>query len=84
MPVIPGINDDEANLEATARFLAPLAGVRKVDLLPYHRTGEAKVARLGQASVCTGAAPHPATNGGPGGDRSAPGASPPTSEATHE
>lgn len=59
VPVIPGINDDEANLEATARFLAPLAGVRKVDLLPYHRTGEAKAARMGQASVFTAQPPTP-------------------------
>ena len=49
VPVIPGINDDDANLEATARFLAPLPGVRKVDLLPYHGTGAAKFARLGKA-----------------------------------
>jgi len=47
VPVVPGINDDEANLEATAAFLAPLAGVRRVDLLPYHPTGEAKFARVG-------------------------------------
>ena len=47
IPIIPGINDDEANLEATAAFLAPLAGVRQVDLLPYHPTGEAKFARVG-------------------------------------
>ena len=47
IPVIPGLNDDEANLEATARFLSSLAGVRQVDLLPYHRTGEAKFARMG-------------------------------------
>ena len=49
VPVIPGINDDAANLEATARFLAPLPGVRRVDLLPYHATGQAKFARLGMA-----------------------------------
>jgi len=47
VPVIPGLNDDLANLEATADFLASLAGARRVDLLPYHRTGEAKFARLG-------------------------------------
>jgi pyruvate formate lyase activating enzyme len=48
VPVIPGINDDETNLEASARFLSGLPGVRKVDLLPYHGTGEAKFARLGK------------------------------------
>ncbi|BDU74092.1 glycyl-radical enzyme activating protein [Mesoterricola silvestris] len=47
MPVIPGLNDDEANLDATARFVAGLPGAR-LDLLPYHATGSAKFARLGR------------------------------------
>jgi len=47
VPVIPGVNDDEANLDATAAFLRPLSGIRQVDLLPYHPTGEAKFARVG-------------------------------------
>lgn len=47
VPVIPGINDDLANLEATAAFLEPLPGVRQVDLLPYHPMGEAKAVRVG-------------------------------------
>jgi pyruvate formate lyase activating enzyme len=54
VPVIPGVNDDDANLEATARFLSSLAGVRQVDLLPYHRTGEAKFARLGRNYLLAG------------------------------
>jgi len=48
IPVIPGINDDEGNLEASARFLSSLGSVRRVDLLPYHNTGEAKFARVGR------------------------------------
>ncbi len=56
VPVIPGVNDDEANLEATARFLAPLPGVRRVDLLPYHATGQAKFARLGLCYALPGLA----------------------------
>jgi len=47
VPIIPGINDDEANLEATARIAAGTPGVRRVDLLPYHGTAEAKFARMG-------------------------------------
>ena len=54
VPVIPGVNDDEANLRATAAFLAPLAGIRQVDLLPYHPTGEAKFARVGMAYTLHG------------------------------
>jgi pyruvate formate lyase activating enzyme len=47
VPIIPGVNDDESNLDATAAFLRPLPGICKVDLLPYHPTGEAKFARVG-------------------------------------
>ena len=54
VPIIPGVNDDEANLSATAAFLAPLAGIRQVDLLPYHPTGEAKFARVGMAYALHG------------------------------
>ena len=48
VPVVPGVNDDAANLEATARFVARLPGVRRLDLLPYHSTGAAKFRRLGR------------------------------------
>lgn len=48
IPVIPGVNDDDAAASAAAAFLAPLPGVREVHLLPYHPTGEAKFARLGR------------------------------------
>lgn len=47
VPVIPGINDDAANLGETAAFVAGLRGVRQVTLLPYHATGEPKFARVG-------------------------------------
>lgn len=47
IPIIPGVNDDADNLDATAEFLRPLAGITRVDLLPYHPTGEAKFARVG-------------------------------------
>jgi pyruvate formate lyase activating enzyme len=45
MPVIPGINDDEKNIRATARFLIK-AGRRDIHCLPYHNFGEAKISRL--------------------------------------
>ena len=54
VPVIPGINDDDGNMEATARFLSSLAGVRQVDLLPYHRIGEPKFARMGMTYTLAG------------------------------
>jgi pyruvate formate lyase activating enzyme len=48
VPVVPGVNDDPANLEATARFVARTPGVRRLDLLPYHGIGAAKFRRLGR------------------------------------
>lgn len=51
VPVIPGLNDDEANLCAVARLAAELRSVRRVSLLPYHRTGVGKLARLGRNDV---------------------------------
>jgi pyruvate formate lyase activating enzyme len=56
IPVIPGVNDDEANLAATAAFVKPLAGVRRIDLLPYHAIGEAKFARAGKDYALHGTA----------------------------
>lgn len=46
-PLIPGINDDEGNLAATADFVRSLNDPPPVHLLPYHRIGSDKYARLG-------------------------------------
>jgi pyruvate formate lyase activating enzyme len=54
VPVIPGINDDNSNMEASALFVSSLAGVRQVDLLPYHRIGEPKFARMGMTYTLAG------------------------------
>jgi len=59
VPVIPGLNDDPENLEATAAFLAGLGSIRQVDLLPYHGTGVAKAARVGRPSLAGLAPPAP-------------------------
>jgi len=50
VPIVPGVNDDAGNLDETAQFVAGLAGVTRVDLLPYHATGAAKFARVGLTS----------------------------------
>lgn len=48
IPLIQGINADEANIDATARFLAALPWQRKtVNLLPYHDIGRGKHEKLG-------------------------------------
>jgi pyruvate formate lyase activating enzyme len=48
VPIIPEVNDDEANLGQIARFAAALPSLRRVDLLPYHRIGRDKYHRLGK------------------------------------
>jgi len=45
LPVIPGVNDGESDLRDYVRFLGPL-GLRRIDLLPYHRMGIDKYRRL--------------------------------------
>ena len=49
MPVVPGFNDDEWNIDATARFTASLDGVSEIDLLPYNGAGRDKANRLAGA-----------------------------------
>ncbi len=46
VPIIPGVNDGSAELEAVARFGATITGVRQVNLLPYHQAGLGKRGRL--------------------------------------
>jgi pyruvate formate lyase activating enzyme len=46
MPVIPGINDDEKNIIATAALLHECA-MDTIHCLPYHRLGEEKRGRIG-------------------------------------
>jgi pyruvate formate lyase activating enzyme len=45
VPLIPGMNDDRENLRAIGSFVRSL-GLRRVDVLPYHRAGIAKYVRL--------------------------------------
>jgi pyruvate formate lyase activating enzyme len=37
-PVIPGITDTQANIEAVLKLLNGLRGLQQISLLPYHRT----------------------------------------------
>jgi pyruvate formate lyase activating enzyme len=51
VPTVPGCNADEANIRATAEFIRiELAGRAQLQLLPYHRMGEAKRQPLGLAA----------------------------------
>ena len=47
IPLIEGINTDDENIEATARFLESLPWQRRtVNLLPYHDVGKDKHRRM--------------------------------------
>jgi len=47
IPVIPGVNDDEENIEKTGAFISSL-NLRDVFLLPYHNIAIDKYTRLGK------------------------------------
>jgi pyruvate formate lyase activating enzyme len=47
LPLVPGHNDDDANLRAVGAFVAGLRRTRRVHVLPYHRLASAKYDRLG-------------------------------------
>ncbi len=51
IPVIPGINDDDGQMKEAARFAVSVPGIRKVNLLPYHKIGIAKFRRVGFAGA---------------------------------
>ncbi len=58
VPVIPGCNDSDENIAATARFAAEALGPDvAVHLLPYHRLGEAKNESLGREAPFTAEPP---------------------------
>jgi pyruvate formate lyase activating enzyme len=54
VPVVPGLNDGEDDLRAVARLAAAHPCVRRVSLLPYHRSGASKLSRLGRDDVLAG------------------------------
>jgi len=47
IPLIPGVNDDDENIELSASFLAGLPYLDGVELMPYHEIGLAKYQALG-------------------------------------
>jgi glycyl-radical enzyme activating protein len=50
-PIVPGLNDRPAHLAAIGVLASRLPGVRRVDLLPYHRLGSAKLASIGREAA---------------------------------
>lgn len=49
IPLIPGVNDTQENLEATAHFVQGAKNLLRVELLPYHQTAGAKYEMAGMA-----------------------------------
>ena len=45
--IIPGVNDSESEIRARMEIISSLNSVEQVDILPYHRYGAGKYARLG-------------------------------------
>jgi pyruvate formate lyase activating enzyme len=48
IPVIPGINDDNENIAATAEVIKNTLGIEQVNILPYHNIAVDKYNRLGR------------------------------------
>ena len=47
-PLVPGVNDDQENLQQMAEFLVELKSVKMINVLPYHKGGIEKFHRLGR------------------------------------
>jgi pyruvate formate lyase activating enzyme len=46
IPLIPGVNDDDDNIVATAAFIKELPGQQRAQLMPFHRLGDSKYRAL--------------------------------------
>ena len=47
IPLVPGVNDSDFNLSATAEFCKSLKKLHEIELLPYHRLGVETYRNLG-------------------------------------
>ncbi|MFI5179872.1 MAG: glycyl-radical enzyme activating protein [Thermoanaerobaculia bacterium] len=56
IPVIPGMTDDEDFCSAIVRLASKTPSIRRICLLPYHRTGSGKRVRLGRTDPLEGVA----------------------------
>jgi pyruvate formate lyase activating enzyme len=51
LPLVPGYNDRDEDLQALAVFARELPNSQGVEIMPYHRLGEGKLERMGMADV---------------------------------
>ncbi|HQC43190.1 MAG TPA: glycyl-radical enzyme activating protein [Verrucomicrobiota bacterium] len=54
IPVIPGVNDSEAEIEALLKKVKSLGGIEQINLLPYHKVGLEKYERLDRRFLLKG------------------------------
>jgi pyruvate formate lyase activating enzyme len=47
IPIIPGINSDDENIDRIGTFISTLPGVHDINILPYHSAAEGKYSKLG-------------------------------------
>ncbi|MBL7168190.1 glycyl-radical enzyme activating protein [Candidatus Bathyarchaeota archaeon] len=57
IPLIPGRNDGDLNLQAIGELLSELANVERVEILGYHRLAESKYERAGMEYTLKGLKP---------------------------
>jgi pyruvate formate lyase activating enzyme len=48
MPIIPGVNDNEAHFAAVAEMVQGAKALQRIDILPYQRTAGAKYGMVGR------------------------------------
>lgn len=49
MPIIPGVNDNEAHFSTVAEMMAGAKALQRIDILPYQRAAGAKYEMVGKA-----------------------------------
>ena len=52
LPLVPGVNDEEGELDRLQAFIRTLRHVEKVEVCPYHPMGLEKYAKFGMAAPC--------------------------------
>ncbi len=59
VPVIPGINDDSKNMENLKKLILDNIGpnIKKISLLPYHKTGISKYRKFNRPDLMEGVTP---------------------------
>ena len=56
-PLIPGVNDSDAEVLELGELVSSLSGVKEVDVLPYHELGNEKYRRFGMVNRLPDAKP---------------------------